>query len=152
MRGNVDSWIKRAWRASVFALQVASLLFVFTAGLTIGHHVLRSVREPLPLAMSVWPLAIAALGMALVAFLVPTLLGDATMEFPLNLTLPTVYCTLVCAVSKTLSLSVPPIVLIGDWPRLDQMWADWRVLSIAWLLQCTVLSISVKLRRTTTAD
>jgi hypothetical protein len=94
------------------------------------------------MSFACFPLAVAGLILAVLAFFVPSLVAGNRLQFPLNFTLPTVYCGLVLLSTQLMANVRPPIALIGESPRIDQVWARPDILGTAWLVQIVCMSFS----------
>ena len=91
--------------------------------------------------------AVAALVLLLLALSFPDLTTPHRIAFPLNLTLPALFCGLAFTVVKLVTgagagIQSTPDVLV---PAL--VWLDWRFLALTWVGQMGILSLGVALRR-----
>ena len=135
-------WTKRAFESLTFGSNVAFFLFLATTVPFCAWLYGQKVHDPTSLALSVVPQAFAALGLTVLSLAWPALTGLKQMAFPLNFTLPTVYCSLVLLATTLTSNILPPITTLGDEPRFDRAWADMRILAVGWIWQTTLLTTS----------
>lgn len=142
MDSPAQPWYKRAFTAWMFAASMAGYLFTVTAIPVIALFIGRGIRDFASLSFACFPLALAGLVFALLALLSPSLVAGNRLQFPLNFTLPTVYCSLVFLSTLLMANVRPPIALIGESPRIDQVWDRPDFLVGAWVVQVVCLSLS----------
>ena len=142
MDSPVQPWFKRAIAAWVFAASTAGFLFIVTFVPFVALLYAKGVRGIESYSFSCFPLAMAGLLFAVTAFLVPSLVAGNKTLFPLNFTLPTVYCALVLLSSQFMATVSPPIALIGESARIDQVWTRPDFLAAAWIVQVACMSFS----------
>lgn len=138
------AWIRRAVAAFVFGLNTASLLFVSATLFFALWLFSNGARELSPFVLGCFPSAAATICLAGLSFLLPNLVGGLDFRFPLNLTLPTVFCGLTVLMSRLMATLRPPLALIGEAPRVDQVWNNPTFLFICWLGQVAVMTVAAR--------
>ena len=93
------------------------------------------------------PLGLGSILLSLIAFVAPAMAGPIRLAFPLNLTFPFLFgaCSMVGAL--VLWVVYPPIGLLGDVARYDQLWARWDVLGVTAVYHMVVLTGAVLLTK-----
>lgn len=140
-------WWKRSLVGLTRGSNVGSLLFALTAAPLCAWLYGRGVRDLFVFSLACLPFALSVLLFVVVCALVPALIDGRSTGFPLNVTLPLVYCSFVFVVAQVLATLRPPIALIGEEPRVDQLAGRPDLLGIGFVLQFVGLTLSAGLSR-----
>ena len=143
MSSPVQPWYKRALAASMFAASTGGYLFTVTAVPLVAFLFGRGARDYILFSFACFPLAIAGVGLSVVGLLLPSIVAESKLQFPLNLTLPSIYCSLILLSSYVMANVRPSIALIGESPRTDQVWRRPDFLATAWLVQIVCMTFSI---------
>ncbi len=139
--------MQRAWRSFCLATNLSGLLLLVTALPMVGWLIFNRALEPVALFVACLPLAMASLGTSFLSTLLPSLVGDGTVRFPLNFSLPAVFTSLAAVSSRLMSVYLPSIALIADAPRFDLVWGTPLVTVGAFGVQTATLSVMAFVQR-----
>lgn len=143
MSAPVQPWYKRAIAAWVFGASTAGYLFIVTLVPFVGLLYGRGVQSLPSYSFACFPLAAGGMALSVLTFLVPALVSGTKLQFPLNFTLPAVYCGLIFVSSQFMGDIRPSIALLGESSRLDQVWSRPDFLVSAFLVQVVCLTFSM---------
>jgi hypothetical protein len=141
--------VNRAMRQVGFALRLCCLLYIVSAVVADGangNSHLAHGSSATGLVVFGSP-AVAAVVLFLLAISFPDLTVPHRVAFPLNLTLPSLFCGLAFTVVKLITGAGAGIQSTPDALLPALVWLDWRYLALTWGGQVGILSLGVLLRR-----
>lgn len=136
-------------RRLTFAVEVSAILYVAAAivgiGLLYRSHALIAAGGSSNTLAVIGVIAMPALAALLFIFscvLFPGLVTPLRLKFPLNFTLPVVFCAFQYMVVNLFVLSDSQVVVLPQTIRSSEAWKDPRAALAALLLQVATLSLS----------
>jgi len=132
--------LKASVESAMFSLSL-SVLLAFLSAVPMALWMLgRGVKDWDAVRIGVLPLGIGCVLLAVLSFVSPALTGAQRIAFPLNLTMPLLFAACALCGALVLRTVYPPIGLLGDVARYDQVWGKWEVSGGAALYHTVVLT------------
>lgn len=132
-----------------FAFRICFLLYVVSAVVADGaNRNPHLAHTPSPAALVVYGApAVAALVLLLLTISFPDLTTPHRVAFPLNLTLPSLFCGVAFTVVKLITGAGAGLQSTPDVLAPALVWLDWRFLALTWVGQMGILTLGVSVRR-----
>jgi len=105
------------------------------------------IRNPVAYALAFLIPAVAAILLELAALALPSLVTKDRLIFPQNLTLPTLYAATIIVLAVLDQQSPLAIAALKNVPRCDRIWASLPFLTIVWLGQIILFSLTLAVQR-----
>ncbi|MBS1713394.1 MAG: hypothetical protein JST30_03570 [Armatimonadetes bacterium] len=132
--------LKASLESAMFTMSLSVLLAVLAAVPMALWMAGKGVKDWDAVRIGVLPLGIGCVLFALVAFVVPSVAGPRRIAFPLNLTYPVLFAACSLCGSVVLVMAYPPLGLLGDVARFDQVWGSFPVAGGMALYHAVVLT------------
>lgn len=131
---------------SVVRFQAAAVLLATALGYAVmGLRIPRDTNVS-PVVLFALP-GVATLMFLLVTYLVPSVLAPRRIAFPLNVTLPVIYCTVLVVCVTLFTSSGTALFQVADALMLGRIWAQPGVLAQVAVSQMCALTVLAALSR-----
>lgn len=136
------SWLKRSLESSNLALLAGLLMFLATTPPVLMFVWAKSGHKLTEIELAALPPIVGLLSLIVATIVFPSLTADNRLGARAIVALPVLYFALVFLTAKVFSWLLPPLILVGQIPRMDQVWTSPFVLVPSWFLGTFVLVVA----------